>query len=152
MSDVRSIAETRRTDVEKANDADNVANLFCDIIEKEILARAGHVYVLVSMLLPRIDLQEAAGMGNPNNVRKVINVQITARLYENPRVSLINSDKVLDWGDDDVRLNQLVRADGFTLTELGCRLVLNNWADHIKKKMLDANFLPDNNNKAKEGD
>ena len=149
MSDVRSIAETRRTDVEKANDADNVANLFCDIIEKEILARAGHVYVLVSMLLPRIDLQEAAGMGNPNNVRKVINVQITARLYENPRVSLINSDKVLDWGDDDVRLNQLVRADGFTLTELGCRLVLNNWADHIKKKMLDANFLPDNNNKAK---
>ena len=80
--------------MEKANDADNVANLFCDIIEKEILARAGHVYVLVSMLLPRIDLQEAAGMGNPNNVRKVINVQITARLYENPRVSLINSDKV----------------------------------------------------------
>ena len=43
-------------------------------------------------------------MGNPNNVRKVINVQITARLYENPRVGLINSDKILDWGDDNVKL------------------------------------------------
>merc|ERR1719189_1812915 len=94
--DARSIAETKKTDVEKANDADDIANIFCDIIENKILTSASHIYVMVQMLLPRIDLQEANGMGNPNNVRKVINVQITARLYENPRVGLINSDKILD--------------------------------------------------------
>ena len=141
--DARDIAETKKSDVEKANDADRVANNFCDIIENKILTSAGHIYVLVSMLLPRIDLQEAVGMGNPNNVRKVINVQITSRLYENSRVGLVNSDKILDWGDDDVRLNQLVTGDGATLTKLGHSLLLDNWTQHIKKRMKEVNFVPE---------
>ena len=144
--DARAIAETKKTDVEKANDADDIANIFCDIIETKILTSASHIYVLVQMLLPRIDLQEANGMGNPNNVRKVINVQITARLYENPRVGLINSDKILDWGDDNVKLNKLMSSDGFSLTEVSSRLVLNNWSDHIRKRMSDVNFVPSTNN------
>ena len=133
--DARVIAETKKTDIDKANDADDVANVFCDIIENQILHSSSHIYVLVSMLLPRIDLQESSGMGNPNNVRKVINVQITQRLYENPRVSLINSDKILDWGEDDVRLNELMKPDGFSLTDLGNNLILSNWTEHIKKKI-----------------
>ena len=144
--DARAIAETKKTDVEKANDADDIANIFCDIIESKILTSASHIYVLVQMLLPRIDLQEANGMGNPNNVRKVINVQITARLYENPRVGLINSDKILDWGDDNVKLNKLMSSDGFSLTEVSSRLVLNNWSEHIRKRMSDVNFVPSTNN------
>ena len=144
-SDARAIADTKKSDVDKANDADDVANMFCDIIENKILTSAAHIYVLVSMLLPRIDQQEASGMGNPNNVRKVINVQITQRLYENPRVSLINSDKILDWGEDDVRLNQLIKPDGFSLTPEAHNLVLTNWVQHIKKKMSDVNFVPNNN-------
>ena len=132
--------------MEKANDADDIANIFCDIIETKILTSASHIYVLVQMLLPRIDLQEANGMGNPNNVRKVINVQITARLYENPRVGLINSDKILNWGDDNVKLNKLMSSDGFSLTEVSSRLVLNNWSDHIRKRMSDVNFVPSTNN------
>merc|ERR1719436_565660 len=133
---------TNKSDVDKANDADNVANDLCDIIENKILGLAGHICVLVSMLLPRIDLQEAQGMGNPNNVRKVINVQITQRLYENPRVTLMNSDKILDWGDNDVLLNQLIRPDGFSLSERGALLVYNNWIDHVKKRMKDSNYVP----------
>ena len=145
--DARAIADTKKTDVDKANDADNLANMFCDIIENKLLTSASHIYVLVSMLLPRIDLQEATGMNNPNNVRKVINVQITQRLYENSRVSLINSDKILEWGDDDVRLNELIRPDGFSLTNIGHNLVLDNWTSHIKKKMNDVNYVPSSNNK-----
>ena len=141
-NDARIIAMTNKSDVDKANDADNVANDLCDIIENKILGLAGHICVLVSMLLPRIDLQEAQGMGNPNNVRKVINVQITQRLYENPRVTLMNSDKILDWGDNDVLLNQLIRPDGFSLSERGALLVYNNWIDHIKKRMKDSNYVP----------
>merc|ERR1712227_353641 len=49
--------------------------------------------------------------------------------------SLINSDKILDWGEDDVRLNELMKPDGFSLTDLGNNLILNNWAEHIKKKI-----------------
>ena len=146
--DARAIAETKKTDVEKANDADDIANIFCDIIESKILTSASHIYVLVQMLLPRIDLQEANGMGNPNNVRKVINVQITARLYENPRVGLINSDKILDWGDDNVKLNKLMSSDGFSLTEVSSRLVLDNWGEHIRKRMSDVHFVPSTNKNA----
>ena len=143
--DARVIAETKKTDIDKANDADDVANVFCDIIENQILQSSSHIYVLVSMLLPRIDLQESSGMGNPNNVRKVINVQITQRLYENPRVSLINSDKILDWGEDDVRLNELMKPDGFSLTDLGNKLIVNNWSEHIKKKINYVESVQDKN-------
>ena len=141
-NDARIIAMTNKSDVDKANDADNVANDFCDVIENKILGVASHICVLVSMLLPRIDLQEAQGMGNPNNVRKVINVQITQRLYENPRVTLMNSDKILDWGDNDVLLNQLIRPDGFSLTDRGENLVYANWVEYVKRRMKDSNYVP----------
>jgi len=142
-NDARSIALTKKSDAEKASEADDVANEFCDIIENKILGSAQHICVLVSMLLPRVDLQEKPGMANPNNVRKVINVQITQRLYENPRVTLINSDKALDWGDDDNLLNELMQADGFHLTKRGFELMTNNWVDHIRKKMKDTNYNPE---------
>merc|ERR1712079_236548 len=87
--------------------------------------------------------------GNPNNVRKVINVQITQRLYENPRVSLINSDKILDWGEDDVRLNELMKPDGFSLTDLGNQLIVNNWTEHIKKKINYVESVQEKNNPVK---
>ena len=94
-NDARNIARKRKSDSEKTAEADDLANEFCDIIENIILGAAQHICVLVSMLLPRVDFQEKPGMANPNNVRKVINIQITKRLYENPRVTLINLDKVL---------------------------------------------------------
>ena len=141
-NDARNIALKRKTDSEKASEADEFANQFCDIIEQRILGSAEHICVLVSMLLPRCDFQEKPGMANPNNVRKVINVQITSRLYENPRVSLINSDKALEWGEDVGRLNRLMEGDGYHLTRLGFDLVLATWAEQIRKKMRECNFEP----------
>lgn len=142
-NDARNIAMTRKSDAEKASEADDVANEFCDIIETKILGSAQHICVFVSMLLPRVDFQERPGMANPNNVRKVINVQITQRLYENPRVTLINSDKALDWGDDEQALNALMEADGYHLTEKGFSVMLGNWIEHVKKKMKDTNYNPE---------
>eukprot|EP00090_Calanus_glacialis_P045897 TRINITY_DN8771_c0_g1_i1.p1 TRINITY_DN8771_c0_g1~~TRINITY_DN8771_c0_g1_i1.p1 ORF type:complete len:1155 (-),score=284.07 TRINITY_DN8771_c0_g1_i1:295-3714(-) len=142
-NDARNIALTRKSDAEKASEADDIANEFCDIIENRILGSAQHICVLVSMLLPRVDFQEKPGMANPNNVRKVINVQITQRLYENPRVTLINSDKALAWGDDEEVLNELMEADGYHLTDKGFGVMINNWTEHIKKKMRDTNYNPE---------
>eukprot|EP00092_Neocalanus_flemingeri_P014343 GFUD01015471.1.p1 GENE.GFUD01015471.1~~GFUD01015471.1.p1 ORF type:complete len:1084 (+),score=275.69 GFUD01015471.1:206-3457(+) len=142
-NDARNIAMTRKSDSEKASEADDIANEFCDIIENRILGAAQHICVLVSMLLPRIDFQEKPGMANPNNVRKVINVQITQRLYENPRVTLINSDKALDWGDNEEELNELMEVDGYHLTDKGFRVMISNWSEHIRKKMRDSNYNPE---------
>ena len=142
-NDARNIAMTRKSDAEKASEADDIANEFCDIIENRILGAAQHICVLVSMLLPRVDFQEKPGMANPNNVRKVINVQITQRLYENPRVTLINSDKALEWGDDEEELNELMEADGYHLTDKGFMVMINNWTEHIRKKMRDSNYNPE---------
>ena len=139
-NDARNIALKRKSDAEKASEADELANEFCDIIEQQILGAAAHISVLVSMLLPRCDFQEKPGMANPNNVRKVINVQITSRLYENPRVSLINSDKALEWGEDVSRLNLLMEGDGYHLTTYGFSLMLNTWREQITKKMKECNF------------
>jgi len=134
---------SREINAEKASEADDIANEFCDIIENRILGAAQHICVLVSMLLPRVDFQEKPGMANPNNVRKVINVQITQRLYENPRVTLINSDKALEWGDDEEELNELMEADGYHLTDKGFMVMINNWTEHIRKKMRDSNYNPE---------
>ena len=41
-------------------------------------------------------------MGYPNNVRKVMNVQIGTRFYNSERVSTLNNDSVLEWWKDDV--------------------------------------------------
>ena len=54
----------------------------------------------------------------------------------------MNSDKILDWGDNDELLNQLIRPDGFSLTDRGSHLVYQNWTDHIKKRMKDSNYVP----------
>ena len=129
-NDARNIALKRKTDQEKANEADDVANAFCDVIERKILTVSTHIYVLISMLLPRCDFSERSGMSNPNNVRKVINVQITSRLYENSRVALINSDSILCW-DDEERRKELMQSDGYHLTQLGFHLMTLNWSKVI---------------------
>jgi len=141
-NDARNIAVKRMSDSDKATEADELANRYCDIIEGKILGAASHICVFVSMLLPRFDFQEKSAMANPNNVRKVINVQITQRLYENPRVSLINSDKILDWGEDIEKLNTLFQGDGHQLSKSGFTLIRNNWMEQIKKKMKESNFKP----------
>ena len=41
-------------------------------------------------------------MGYPNNVRKVMNVQIGTRFYNSERVSTLNNDSVLEWWKDEV--------------------------------------------------
>ena len=110
-----------------------MANKFCDLIETEILSKSSHFYVLISMLLPRCDFQERSGMSNPNNVRKVINVQITSRLYENPRVTLINSDHILGLDHNEERKRELMHSDGYHLTEFGFNLMLENWMSTLNK-------------------
>lgn len=87
------------------------------------------------MLLPRCDFQERSGMSNPNNVRKVINVQITSRLYENSRVTLINSDPVLVWDQDEEKKKNLMQSDGYHLTQVGFDLMVENWTKVLSKHL-----------------
>lgn len=73
-------------------------------------------------------------MSNPNNVRKVINVQITSRLYENSRVTLINSDPILGWDHEEKR-KDLMLSDGYHLTPLGFKLMIDNWTAVLMKHL-----------------
>ena len=44
-------------------------------------------------LLCRFDQEDEAYMSNPNNVRKVMNVEIDMRLNDHPAVKIINNDE-----------------------------------------------------------
>ena len=50
-------------------------------------------------------IKDATGMGYPNNVRKVMNVQIGTRFYNSERVSTLNNDSVLEWWKDEVSIH-----------------------------------------------
>merc|ERR1719319_347618 len=132
--DARSIALKHKSDQVKVQDADNIANKFCDIVEQSVLGAGPHIRVLVSLLLPRSDFSERAGMGSPNNVRKVMNAQITSRLYDNPRVTLISTDSVLDGGEKE----ELIQGDGYHLTATGFKALLDSWVVHIIKRIQES--------------
>ena len=40
-------------------------------------------------------------MSNPNNVRKVMNVEIASRLSDRPAVKIINNDEWCKWSQTD---------------------------------------------------
>ena len=128
----------RKSDPEKAADADELANKFCDLLESRILNRFPHIYILVSMLLPRNDYPENTGLSSPNTVRRIVNVQITTRFYLHPRVGLIFPE-CLEWAGDEARFRQLYQADGYHLTQHGFNLMTQNWIDNLLPHVRVAN-------------
>ena len=66
-------------------------------------------------------------MSCPNNVRKVMNVEISSRLNENKAVIFINNDIVLEWWKDDVKKMRLFNSDGHHLTAYGFSVMLDHW-------------------------
>ena len=51
--------------------------------------------------LCRFDQEDEAYMSNPNNVRKVMNVEIDMRLNDHPAVKIINNDEWCKWSQTD---------------------------------------------------
>jgi hypothetical protein len=84
---------------------------FTDIID-DLLQRIPYLSIFISTLLPRFDHEDRLTMSNPNNVRKVMNVEILSRLAGNERVVFINNDLVLEWWKDEVKRNRLFNSDG----------------------------------------
>ena len=66
-------------------------------------------------------------MSCPNNVRKVMNVEISSRLNDNESVIFINNDMVLEWWKDDVKKKRLFASDGYNLTAYGFSMMLDHW-------------------------
>ena len=70
-----------------------------------------HIFTLISHILIITKsmlfyfIKDATGMGYPNNVRKVMNVQIGTRFYNSERVSTLNNDSVLEWWKDEVSIH-----------------------------------------------
>ena len=67
------------------------------------------------------------GMSCSNNVRKVMNVEISSRFNANQSVTFINNDLVLEWWKDDVKKMRLFCADGYNLTAYGFSVMLDHW-------------------------
>jgi len=134
------LAKVDKSDVEKGVDSDNAANKLCDLVE-DIVERVPYLRVLVSMLTPRFDLQDATGMGYPNNVRKVMNVQIGTRFYNSGRVSTLNNDSVLEWWKDEVKRDKLLRPAGTELTAYGFGVLLDFWVSEIRDALKKEGIL-----------
>ena len=56
-NDARNIALKLKSDQAKAKEADEVANTYCDLIERDLLGASPHIRVLISLLLPRFDFE-----------------------------------------------------------------------------------------------
>ena len=84
---------------------------FSDVIS-DLLERIPYLTIFVSTLLPRFDREDRGTMSNPNNVRKVMNVEISSRLSNNDNIVFINNDIVLEWWKDEIKKNRLFGSDG----------------------------------------
>lgn len=136
-NDARNLAlRTNLSDVDKGAESDGVANQFADIV-LDLIARIPYIKVLISTLLPRFDSEELNNMSNPNNVRKVMNVEISMRLSDKPNVEFINNDTVLEWWKDDVKKMRLFRQDGYHLSAYGFSMMLEHWMKTLKTTVSD---------------
>ena len=66
-------------------------------------------------------------MSCSNNVRKVMNVEISSRFNGNSAIMFINNDLVLEWWKDDVKKKRLFCSDGYNLTAYGFSVMLDHW-------------------------
>ena len=69
-------------------------------------------------------------MSCSNNVRKVMNVEISSRFNGNSAIMFINNDLVLEWWKDDVKKKRLFCSDGYNLTAYGFSVMLDHWMDY----------------------
>lgn len=115
-------------------ESDGLANEFADVV-LDLIERIPYIKVLISTLLPRFDNEEQMNMSNPNNVRKVMNVEISMRLQDKASIEFINNDTVLEWWKDDVKKMRLFRADGYHLSAYGFSMMLEHWMKTLKSSV-----------------
>jgi hypothetical protein len=131
-NDARNIAlKTHKSDVDKGAESDGLANEFADVVI-DLIERIPYIKILISTLLPRFDSEEQLNMSNPNNVRKVMNVEISMRLQGKPNVVFINNDFVLEWRKDDVKKKRLFVSDGYHLSAYGFSMMFDHWMTTLK--------------------
>ena len=80
----------------------------------------------------RFDQEDATYMSCPDNVRKVMNVEIAMRLENLENVHFINNDDWSKWGKDDVKRNRLFGSDGYHLTAYGFSMMLDHWMKTLR--------------------
>ena len=140
-NDARNIAlKEHKSDVDKGAESDNLAKEFSEIII-DLIERIPYVKVLISTLLPRFDNEEQLNMSNPNNVRKVMNVEISMRLQDKPNVEFINNDTVLEWWKDEVKKVRLFGKDGYHLSAYGFSMMFEYWMKSLKKSVTDLGLV-----------
>ena len=135
-----------KNDVDKGAESDGLANEFADIV-LDLIERIPYIKVLISTLLPRFDNEDQVNMSNPNNVRKVMNVEICMRLQDKPSIEFINNDTVLEWWKDDVKKMRLFRPDGYHLSAYGFSMMLEQWMKTLKSSATQLGLLSDNDGK-----
>jgi len=135
--------KTPKKDVEKATEADQLASEFCEVV-KDLVERIPYLKVAVSTLLPRFDQEDEAYMSNPNNVRKVMNVEIDMRLNDHPAVKIINNDEWCKWSqtDEEKKRRLFFGSDGYHLTPYGFGSMLDYWMKTLVEMVNQADLPP----------
>jgi len=110
----------------------------------DLTERIPYIKVLVSTLLPRFDNEDQMNLSNPNNVRKVMNVELQGRFRDKPNIELINNDAVLEWYKDDVKKKRLFRPDGYHLSAYGFTTMMEHWMKTLEASVAQLGLLSDN--------
>ena len=135
--------------MDKGAESDGLANEFADVV-LDLVERIPYIKVLISTLLPRFDSEDKMNMSNPNNVRKVMNVEISMRLQDKPNIEFINNDTVLEWWKDDVKKMRLFRPDGYHLSAYGFSMMLEQWMKTLKSSVSQLGLTASDNDGKKK--
>ena len=145
-NDARNIAlKQNKTDVDKGAESDGLANEFAQVV-LDLIERIPYIKVFISTLLPRFDNEDQMNMSNPNNVRKVMNVEISMKLQDKSNIEFINNDTVLEWWKDDVKKHRLFTSDGYHLSAYGFSMMLEHWMKTLKCSVSKMGLVSDEGN------
>ena len=138
--------KTFKNEADKGFESDSIAKEFADIV-LDLTERIPYIKVLISTLLPRFDNEDQMNLSNPNNVRKVMNVELQGRFHNKPNIELINNDLVLEWYKDDVKKKRLFRQDGYHLSAYGFTMMMEHWMKTLESSVAQLGLLSDNDGK-----
>ena len=106
-----------KSDIVKEIEIEKMAKEYSKFVLNLIHERP-YFKVMISLTLPRRDLDHQTGFSNPNQARKKLNKEIIFLLKKHPQIFFIDNDSVIS------RDNGTLKQDGFHVNFFGAKLMI----------------------------